>query len=276
MKTITYILSFIPAIVMAQEDFSFPLYFEDAVGNRDTLIVGYDINATSGIDNIFGEVNTISVPWSENFEVRITDKMPSILYGETENETFRTKKQIIKKYCGEAWSYWDNIYIDIKNLQFPITISYINGIFQNQCVIGTVLQNYEENAWFDAGFFDGYLSHHSMSIQYNESHLTYQDEDGATIYSFWLKIGDNSLLTLNNKELKKPYNGSVFPNPIEAGGILYIGYAANYTITDVHGKILQAGKTEENSIQLNHYEQGIYMLTIESNGKIYQQKISIF
>lgn len=275
MKTITHILFFTPLALTAQEDFSFPLYFEDAVGNRDTLTVGYDINATSGIDNLFGEVNTISIPWSENFEVRVTDKMPGVLYGSPENETFRTKKQIIKKYCGEAWSNWDNIYIDIKNLQFPITISYINGIFQNQCVIGTILQNYEENAWFDAGLFDGYLSHHSLSIQYNESFLTYQDEDGGTIYSFWLKIGDNSLLTLNNQELEKPHTISVSPNPVESEGLLFIGFTADYTITDIHGKILQTGKTEENSIQLGNYGSGIYILTIENNGKIYQQKISV-
>lgn len=273
MKAVILTLFFIPIVLTAQEEFSFELYFEDAVGNRDTVTVGYDIDATSGIDNVLGEVNTLSIPWSENFEVRISDKMPSILYGEPANETLRTKKQIIKKYCGEAWSYWDNIYIDIKNLQFPIMISYDNGIFQNPCVIGSVLQNYEENAWFDVGFFDGYLSENNLGIQYNESLLTYQDEDGTTIHSFWLKIGDGSLLTLSNETLEKRPVFSVSPNPfknqIELSSELPVH---SLQLTDLQGKSIEFIQ-DNNYIYPLNYSSGVYILTYQIDDKTYFQKL---
>ena len=38
-----------------QESFGFTLNFEDAAGNKDQLILGYDEEATIGIDPEFGE-----------------------------------------------------------------------------------------------------------------------------------------------------------------------------------------------------------------------------
>ncbi len=43
----------------SQEEFSFTLYFEDAIGNKDSLILGYDELATNGEDEEFGEENVI-------------------------------------------------------------------------------------------------------------------------------------------------------------------------------------------------------------------------
>jgi len=54
----------------AQEEFSFELYFEDAVGNRDTLVLGYDENATDTIDSGFLEIDISGSIWNNTFEVR--------------------------------------------------------------------------------------------------------------------------------------------------------------------------------------------------------------
>lgn len=50
--------------------FETTLYFEDAVGNMDSVIFGYDINATQDIDPEFGEVE-LTTPFDSIFEVRI-------------------------------------------------------------------------------------------------------------------------------------------------------------------------------------------------------------
>lgn len=44
------------------QTFSFPMYFSDALGNKNTLVIGYDINASYGIDSAFGEENIITEP----------------------------------------------------------------------------------------------------------------------------------------------------------------------------------------------------------------------
>ncbi|MCB0375492.1 MAG: hypothetical protein KDD04_06205, partial [Sinomicrobium sp.] len=49
--------------------FETTLYFEDAVGNRDSVIVGYDTLATHDIDPEFGEQELVS-PFDSVFEVR--------------------------------------------------------------------------------------------------------------------------------------------------------------------------------------------------------------
>ncbi|NUQ26119.1 MAG: T9SS type A sorting domain-containing protein [Saprospiraceae bacterium] len=50
--------------------FEMTLYFEDTVGNRDTIIFGYDIDASSDIDPEWGEVE-LTTPFDSVFEVRI-------------------------------------------------------------------------------------------------------------------------------------------------------------------------------------------------------------
>ncbi|MBK8702376.1 MAG: T9SS type A sorting domain-containing protein [Saprospiraceae bacterium] len=50
--------------------FEMSLYFEDAIGNRDTVIFGYDINASSDIDPEWGEVE-LTTPFDSVFEVKI-------------------------------------------------------------------------------------------------------------------------------------------------------------------------------------------------------------
>ena len=39
------------------QEFSFSMYFKDAAGNKDTLVFGYDGNATHGLDPQFGETD---------------------------------------------------------------------------------------------------------------------------------------------------------------------------------------------------------------------------
>ena len=54
MKTKLFLaVFFLVGMVSAQEEFSFQLYFEDAVGNRDTITLGYDPLATDTMEMLF-------------------------------------------------------------------------------------------------------------------------------------------------------------------------------------------------------------------------------
>src|SRR5690554_936883 len=54
-------------------EFEFELYFEDAAGNKDTITLGYDENATDSVDIAFGEANLAGQLWGEDLDVRIGD-----------------------------------------------------------------------------------------------------------------------------------------------------------------------------------------------------------
>lgn len=259
-------------VAFAQEEFSFQLYFEDALGNKDTITVGYDDNATNGIDATFGEVNIIAQPWDNNFEVRVTDKMPSILYQNPTLETFRTKKQIIKKHCGESWAAWAPIYIDVKVTQFPFTISWDYNTFQNQneCIIGTTMLNVSSTLWFDLGYWGGkmiYGTEMSFSnIPENNIFMHYDDEDDKTIFPFWLRFGDSTLLTLTDNSMHSTIF-SVYPNPFK--NEFTITSDLPFSEVKLHNSIGQKilFEQQESVIFLDkNLNNGVYILSFEIAG----------
>lgn len=65
---IVILISFVSYSGLTQE-FSFPLYFEDASGAKDTIIYGYDEDASDGIDSVFGEENLINKISDSTFTV---------------------------------------------------------------------------------------------------------------------------------------------------------------------------------------------------------------
>lgn len=76
MRTTIISLAFLLSLpTFSQSDsiyYEIPIYFEDAVGNKDTVYIGLSEYATNEIDAQFGEVNLIDVPFDSVFEVRLT------------------------------------------------------------------------------------------------------------------------------------------------------------------------------------------------------------
>lgn len=66
-----YILFSFPLLCFSQNSafFETSIFFEDSMGNKDTIIVGHDELANNDFNPTFGEVN-ISEPWDSTFEVR--------------------------------------------------------------------------------------------------------------------------------------------------------------------------------------------------------------
>ncbi len=74
MKTLAtlYTMCLLAQLSSAQTspEFQFTLYATDALGNRDSVILGYDPIATEDIDTFFGEVDITNVPYDSVFEMR--------------------------------------------------------------------------------------------------------------------------------------------------------------------------------------------------------------
>ena len=138
MKKIALLTTFLLSLscIKAQE-FEFPLYFEDAFGEKDTVFFGYDMNATVGIDENFGEVNIKGNPLV-GLDVRIIDyDYPNIecwIYDNVDASSFHTKKQITNGSCAEPGFPALAMIID-KN-RFPIKIYWDKDVFSDACIDG--------------------------------------------------------------------------------------------------------------------------------------------
>jgi len=95
-----------------------PLYFEDAVGNRDTIVVGYDENASFNQLNLqFGE-QAITTPFDSIFEVRAVH---------ADDHNFITSKKIIENFelgPGDTCGASAGIRIFVRAKYLPVTIHY--------------------------------------------------------------------------------------------------------------------------------------------------------
>lgn len=113
-----FCLSFQVSTAQIAPMFEMPIYFEDAIGNKDTVIVGYDPDAiANGLNLQFGET-WLDTPFDSIFEVRVSH---------SEEWPYRTGKKIIEHYddsppsdCGPS----SNVEIILHAKHFPIKISY--------------------------------------------------------------------------------------------------------------------------------------------------------
>jgi hypothetical protein len=129
MKTYGLIIFLIlHTLIGKSQKYSFPLYFEDSVGNRDTLYFGEDSSATFGIDEQLGEINLINEPLNSTFDVFFTDAVTGKIYDggfdcyleKQQTLTYISKKQF-NDFHHSLYS-WIELGIITKN--WPVTISW--------------------------------------------------------------------------------------------------------------------------------------------------------
>lgn len=204
--------------------FELRLYFEDAAGNRDTLIIGDDPMATNLIDTIFGEENIINHVWDSIFEVRVSNKYWEN-YPFADTALIQTKKQIVnKEEVGNNYTIFD-----IKAKNWPVVISWDSTLFSGQNdtlqYAGTWMTAWGYGQWWDAGIQPNYLSNKSQMMLSNElfgsldlnNTLTeyYTTINNDTIYSMWFNFEDSSAFTLSVDDSGKLDDLFIFPNPFE-------------------------------------------------------------
>jgi hypothetical protein len=293
MKQLIFFLFFLPMITSAQE-FSFELYFEDALGNRDTLVLGYDPLATDSIDVAFGEENIIAQPWDSVLDVRIGNKTYSENTWLTEN-TYLSKKQIISSFC-ENSIISSRISIQFYAKNYPIKFKWDKTQFENDtcrffsvffgkqdalnidAISGTFLQ------YSDSLFFQPYTSNlgqtslfaHQISLVNGQLTIHYpintfntlNKEIGVCQFVFYsyrtASLDDKSIVETN-----------ISPNPVSSNENITINAKGNYTIVDIQGKAVQKGTIENNSVQLINVENGIYFFILENENAVYKTKFVV-
>jgi hypothetical protein len=293
MKQLIFFLFFLPMITSAQE-FSFELYFEDALGNRDTLVLGYDPLATDSIDVAFGEENIIAQPWDSVLDVRIGNKTYSENTWLTEN-TYLSKKQIISSFC-ENSIISCRISIQFYAKNYPIKFKWNKALFENDtcrffsvffgeidylnidAISGTFLQ------YSDSLFFQPYTSNlgqtslfaHQISLVNGQLTIHYPINTFNTLNK---EIGVCQFVFYSYRtaslEDKSIVETKIAPNPVNSNENLTINAQGNYTIVDIQGKTVQNGTIENNSVQLINVESGIYFFILENENAVYKTKFVV-
>lgn len=131
MRKIGISLLLVPTLLLAQEHFSFPIYFEDAVGHRDTVYFGYDSTATDSLDAVFGEADISHVPWDTALDVRLTGVWKGASHWQGQyNSPFQTKKLVAGPRCDDRAPVFS---VEILTRHWPVTARWDSTLFQGAC-----------------------------------------------------------------------------------------------------------------------------------------------
>jgi len=280
----------INAVFLNAQEFSFQIYFEDAEGNRDTIIIGYD---PSGYRNVilpeFGEENIAGVPFDSVFDVRITNQADINGAGWNYNyELYHTKKKIINLFS----NVFPDVNIDIHAQHWPVTATWDPELFNNPQLNGSLLTPWHNQFWWDFGW---YYSDFDKVVFRETDHVTfaanypdnweehpvddffcyYVDEAGRPIATYWTALGDSSWLYLDVENMRKANNNILYPNP--TNGIIYIDQNPQLIKTievfNINGQ-QYAISVIDNKIDVSTLINGVYFFRIHyHNGRIKTQKI---
>lgn len=278
-KLALVIISLFFSIICKSQDFQFNMFFEDAIGNKDTLSIGYDTNGTELIDTLLGEENIIDMPLDSVFDVRISDA-----FFNNGSATLQTKKQILPDLCSEGW--FPVVSIDIKGKHWPVTATWDNSLFDNDCRIGSVFTSFNPGGWWDVGGYPSNLgrvelanenqviftSNYNSSLGY-DSHYAYINTSNDTIPVFWMAFGNTSLLKLDVESID--LNSMPYPNPVTDHYYFNLPERSikNIFVTDMNGRSIKVNY-ENGYIDFKEFNSGYYIVAItKTDGKIIKNKI---
>lgn len=134
--------------------FTFDLYFEDAIGQKDTLTIGYDLEATPLLPGGFGMEDIKGIPLTDSFEARATflDYNASFLaFAEGDcrisNDFTPYHSKLLITY--PAWEQMAAAVFFV-NPVLPLTIRWDNALFQGSGLGQAVITGWVPGGWFDA------------------------------------------------------------------------------------------------------------------------------
>jgi hypothetical protein len=197
------------------QQFSFILKFIDAVGNTDSITLGYDLTATDTLDLSFGETNIISTPYTSGLDVRAgnvwfqQNSFPG--FGLI---PFETKKQIVPNTCGTGnfWLIFPVIEINIVSHYFPVKAYWNKILFNDTCKNGSVFTSVHPGGWWDTGGFRIVLNLEDSTTFYQNQYYYLSGTDTVNVY--WAAFSDSTLLAVAINELEIEKNSlKIFPNP---------------------------------------------------------------
>lgn len=262
------------------------MFFSDAIGNKDTIMLGYDLLATDSIDTSFGEANIIKQPLKTTLDVRITNEWKNREF-HYKPGTFHTKKQITSYDC-KTFDYNHIQTIDIHTKHWPVTATWNNKIFNDACRRGSVFTSTNPGGWWDVGGYSN-LAQRRLAVDNSATFSSNKRPNSGdfygyiqnrdTISTFWLAIADSSILYLSVDETLNPENKLiVFPNPASAIITIQVpfqfGKVLRVEIFSSLGQIVMTTKNT-NDINISRLAKGMYFVAVtnENEEKLWTRTI---
>ena len=253
------------------QQFVFQMTFIDAVGNTDSLTLGYDIAATDSLDAAFGETNIISTAYTTGLDVR----SGSVWFQQNLNSAplgllpFETKKQIVPNTCGTEnfWLLWPIVEINIVSTHFPVKAFWNKILFSDTCRNGSVFTGVHPGGWWDTGGFQGALNTEDSITFYQNQYNYLNGTDTVNVY--WVAFSDSTLLALGINELATNKNSiTIFPNPTSD----FVTVSMNKSFGEMNrvefynsfGQVVLLSK-QLNNIDIAELQSGLYIIKVTNN-----------
>lgn len=295
------ILCFFPMILIGQKTafWESKLFFEDGLGNKDSITIGHDLESNGDFNPEFGEINIKDVPWDTIFEVRAS-------HNEAAN-SIATPKVLSKKIIGSTEAGLHptynclfvreplKVFVKIKNL--PLKISWDSLEHESFCNQKDFLTPHFLplifNNWFNDPEFvkdppyvclyekssfvvDNFSKNNNGFVEY----ILDKEPDGDIDSIFSLLISFRTLSsgtspcsgTVDVKDFSELGQSiKVFPNPTNS--ILKVDYSEplDWTIMNISGYSILSGKEYE--IDVSSLFSGVYLLKIQIGNQVIFKKI---
>ncbi|HFA48291.1 MAG TPA: T9SS type A sorting domain-containing protein [Bacteroidetes bacterium] len=284
----TLFLWMLPLFGLCQQTafFETTIYFEDAVGNRDSVVVGHDLDANVDYNPQFGELD-IKTPYDSVFEVRAARYF--------DFNSFTGEMVLSKKIIGHAEgsvlpTY--NCLPDVEPIALfahakyqPITVSWDKGQFNNSfCRAGTVLTSHilpmvtefwagEEgileftSCMAEDSVYSSYLFDYGEFGFFRLEQVEGMGQDTAFgLLITFIRQGTSfspctaTVIVGTDETYREDVN--VYPNPTT--GELYFEkeITENYVMWDTYGRQVMSGK--ENPVDMSGLAPGLYYLKLDN------------
>ena len=272
-KAILILFSLGSILTAAAQQFSFKMYFKDAIGNTDSITLGYDPSASDTIDISYGEVNIISTPLDSGLDVRITDEWDNRIY-ESKPGTYHTKKQIFHYDCIPR-QYPKFHTLEIHTKHWPVTAYWSKSLFTNACRLGSIISGVMPAGWPHIGgnsdLYYLFLSWADSVTFSSNTSPTFDSNMGTirgidTISFFWVGVFDLSGVAASNdnmiysRDLLK-----IYPNPasdyLSVEPAPSLGVIQNVQIYSLSGDMMYEAALMD-TIPNSFLNAGVYVLVI--------------
>ncbi len=285
------------------QEFNFKMYIEDAAGNTDSIELGYDPNASNGIDSIFGEKDIKDIPFSLPLDVRLCNPFyvghSFTGWIEDDPSNFQTKRQILPIEDCSSLIAQQTIVMRTEN--WPIKIKWPKALFDDNCRSKSLINHLNFSFWFDLG------TEYSNGIPAFESNIFLAEQDSILIdqipyydqyidkptdYYFDENLNDIRVLYFSfyseesvginakNPGIKKEI--AIYPNPCSNNICIDISGTHTSAITNCHiynnaGQLLLVKNNINNHsiMDISGLSNGLYLIRVFNNNTVYEEKILI-
>jgi hypothetical protein len=267
-------------------EFSFVLYVTDALGNRDSIVLGYDATATDTADALFGDSNIANTAIDSVLDLRII-RRESFL-----SLDYQSKNAIFKYSCDSAFDINNGrstAFLMLRAKQYPVTFSWNIQQFlgaNNACHRGSFLTSSEiimqyANLNIPSTFNTMLSNSGSYTTNYAASYIDYTTtmlNHGRVDTVFLMPFGFlDTAIEVGIDERRIAESLLVYPNPAKSYADVVVpttaGEIAAVLVFDVQGQQIslpysQAG--ERLSLNTSELAAGFYFCRLQAERKTYQ------